>query len=681
MLFSVKNTLRLEINKNQRTFAKKILKKFLTHNDQTNKMRNRVIVENVKPQIDGGRYPIKRTVGEQIKITADIFADGHDAIRAALLFKKESVKTWNEIPLTELPNDAFETVFAIEEQGNHEYKIIAWIDHLLNWYNGFLKKQTAGQYLSVELEEGAIILKKAAATYPKTKNKPLLNSAKILSENDSYKNAIKHVLSDGFRQLVIDFPFKQHVTESDRSLKIIVERKKALFSNWYEFFPRSAAQKAGVHGTFKDAEAQIPRVAELGFDVLYFPPIHPVGEVNRKGKNNSTTAEPGEPGSPWAIGSKAGGHKSINPDLGTMADYEKIISTAKKFDIEIALDLAFQCAPDHPYVKSHPEWFVWRPDKTIMYAENPPKKYQDIVPLDFECHAWKSLWEELKSVIIFWVKKGINIFRVDNPHTKSFNFWEWCIEAVHKEYPDVIFLSEAFTRPKRMASLAKKGFTQGYTYFTWRNDKQELQEYMHDLTQTELREVFRPNFWPNTPDILPYHLQGAGENMFVLRYLLAATLSSNYGVYGPAYEMMDNQPIGKGKEEYNNSEKFEIKDYNWNARNRLTNLMTKVNNIRKENSALQSTFNIRFTNTSSNHIMSYIKKDNDGNIIWCVVNLDPNNTQSAFVEVPRDFLNTQNSVNLRMHDLLTDQYFVWKNDWNYVELNPFYYPMHMLRIE
>jgi starch synthase (maltosyl-transferring) len=641
-------------------------------------MRKRVIIENVKPQIDGGRYPVKRIVGEQIKITADIFADGHDAIRAAVLYKDQSAKTWNELPLSELPNDTFIGEFRIDTLGVYEYKVVGWIDHLQTWYNGFIKKEAAGQYLNVELEEGYILLEKTAKTYSKTKAKDLLNIAKSLKDND-YKNAVALVLSPEFKQLVADFPFKQFETENDQQLKIKVERKKALFSSWYEFFPRSSSPQPGVHGTFKDAEAQIPRVAELGFDVLYFPPVHPVGEINRKGKNNSTTAMPGEPGSPWAIGSKDGGHKAINPQLGTMKDYENLIKTAKQYDIEVALDLAFQCAPDHPYITSNPEWFIWRPDNTIMYAENPPKKYQDIVPLNFECDAWESLWEELKSVIVFWIKKGINIFRVDNPHTKSFNFWEWCISEVNKDYPDVIFLSEAFTRPKPMASLAKKGFTQGYTYFTWRSNKQELEEYMNDLTQTAFREVFRPNFWPNTPDILPFHLQDAGENMFALRLLLAATLSSNYGVYGPAYEFMDNVKIGNGKEEYLNSEKFEIKSYNWNARNRITGLMTKVNKLRKENSALQSTYNIRFTNTNSNHIMSFIKKE-DGNTIWCVVNLDPKNTQSAFVNVPQELLNNP-SGKLRMHDLLTDQYFEWKNDWNYVELNPYYYPMHILRIE
>lgn len=644
-------------------------------------MRQRVIIENVKPQINGGRYTVKRIVGEAIHLTADIFADGHDAIRAAVLYKKQNAKAWTEILLDELPNNSFETHFKLQEQGVFEYKVIAWIDHLQNWYNGFIKKQAAGQYLSVELEEGAILLEKTAANFPKSKSKQLLSIAKKLRDKKKYHAAIDIVLSENFKSLIAIFPFKQHLTEYDHQLKIRVERKKALFSNWYEFFPRSASGKAGEHGTFKDAEAQIPRIAEMGFDILYFPPIHPVGEINRKGKNNSTTSEPGEPGSPWAIGSKHGGHKSVSPALGKMKDYVQLIKTAKKHDIEIALDLAFQCAPDHPYVKKHPEWFIWRPDNTIMYAENPPKKYQDIVPLDFECADWESLWQELLSVAIFWIKKGVKVFRVDNPHTKPIPFWEWLIAEVHKTYPEVIFLSEAFTKPKKMAALAKAGFTQGYTYYTWRTTKQELQAYMTELTQTESREFFRPNFWPNTPDILPFHLQGGSENMFALRLLMAATLSASYGVYGPAYEWMDNVGNANGKEEYQDSEKYEVKHYNWNARNRITDLMTKVNQLRKENTALQSTWNIRFTKTSTDQILSYIKKEEDGNIIWCIVNLDAESTQSAFVEVPKELLGIKDYVQLRLHDLLTDQYFEWRNDWNYVELNPSYYPMHILRIE
>lgn len=644
-------------------------------------MRQRAIIENVKPEVDGGRYPIKRVTGEAVHIQADIFADGHDAVRASVQFRKVNSKNWSELLLNARPNDLFEAQFNLEEQGIYEYRIIAWIDHLQNWYNSFLKKEAAGQHLSIELEEGKILLEKAATTYPKTKARILTDYAKKLADKKRYKEAIGIVLSEAFKKMIAEYPFKQFETIYNSGLRLIVERKRALFSTWYEVFPRSASPEPGRAGTFRDAEALIPRIASMGFDVLYFPPIHPIGELNRKGKNNATNSEPGEPGSPWAIGSQHGGHKAVNAELGTMKDYEQLIKTAKNHGIEVALDLAFQCAPDHPYIKEHPEWFIWRPDNTIMYAENPPKKYQDIVPLNFECEAWESLWQELKEVTMFWVKKGIKIFRVDNPHTKSFNFWEWCIAEVHKKYPDVIFLSEAFTRPKRMASLAKKGFTQGYTYFTWRTNKYELQEYMTELTQSELREYFRPNFWPTTPDILPYHLQGAGENMFIIRYLLAATLSSSYGIYGGAFEAMDNVGNSNGKEEFQDSEKYEVKHYNWNLQNRLTSLMTKVNKLRNEQVALQSTWNIHFTNTSNEQIMSYVKKEDKEQIIWCIASFDAHHNQSAFVEVPKALLGIDQFVNLRLHDLLTDQYFEWRNDWNYVELNPDYYPMHILRVE
>jgi starch synthase (maltosyl-transferring) len=461
-----------------------------------------------------------------------------------------------------------------------------------------------------------------------------------------------------------------------------VGRHKELYSTWYELFPRSAANKAGVHGTFKDVEKLLPRVAEMGFDVLYMPPIHPVGKVNRKGKNNAVSAQEGEPGSPWAIGSDEGGHKAVHSELGTLKDYKNLIKEANKLGIEIALDLAFQCAPDHPYIKEHPEWFIWRPDGTIMYAENPPKKYQDIVPLNFESDDWQALWEELKSVILFWVEAGIHIFRVDNPHTKPFRFWEWAIAETHKVNPDVIFLSEAFSRPKIMAGLAKAGFTQSYSYFTWRNTRSEMEAYLTELTQTNSREYFRPNFWPNTPDILPYELMGAGENQFIKRLILAATLSSSYGMYGPAYEFMENTGNTNGKEEYHNSEKYETRYYDWNKRNKITDVITKINKIRKENPALQSTWNINFTRSGNEQIISYIKATEDlNNIIWCIINFDPNETQYGNVEVPKWVLNIEGPVKLRLTDLLTNEVYYWKKEVNFVKLDPSIYPGHIFKVE
>ncbi|MFM2268435.1 MAG: hypothetical protein RL757_1876 [Bacteroidota bacterium] len=640
-------------------------------------MRNRTIIENVRPQVEGGKYFIKRAVGETVEIRADIFGDGHDVLCAAVMVKADNAKKWDIYPMQARANDAWEARFYCNETGFFEYKIDAWVDQLATWHHGFLKKHEAGQHMSVELELGASWLQQTAAKYSKTEAKELVAAEKLLSDKKKYADAVAFVCSDDFHRLVEVFPMRQHVSSSP-VLRLKVERSLAAFSAWYEFFPRSAASKTGEHGTLKDAIQQIPRVAELGFDVLYLPPVHPIGEVNRKGKNNAPTAEAGECGSPWAIGSQFGGHKAIEPALGTLSDYKKLIREAKKSGIEIALDLALQCAPDHPYIKSNPEWFVWRPDGTIAYAENPPKKYQDIVPLNFECEDWKNLWDELKSIVEFWVEQGISVFRVDNPHTKPIPFWEWCIAEIHKKSPDVIFLAEAFTRPKIMASLAKVGFTQGYSYYTWRVTKAEIMEYMNTLTQTESREYYRPNFWPNTPDILPFHLHNANSNMFFVRLAMAATLSSNYGVYGPVYEFLDNDSF-HGKEEYNNSEKYEIKVHDWSERNRITDLMTLLNKMRKENAALQTTWNIEFSKTDNENLLSYIKKTDD-NVIWCIANLDSLNTQSGFVEVPKNLLNIEGNPNLMVEDLLTGEKYNWTNDWNFVALNPFKSPIHIFKV-
>lgn len=485
------------------------------------KGQSRVIIENVQPQVDGGLYPAKRTVGEHVEVTADIFGDGHDHLRAHLLYKKEGEKKWSVAELHHLYNDIWKASFLVEQKGTYVFTVMAWIDHLDTWYDGFKKKANAKVDVHVELQEGAILLKSLPGNDPE-----VLSIAKRLEDTSDYPGAIALVLSDTFAELVHRHPLLSFETKYDKELRVVVEHKKANFSAWYELFPRSASLE-GKHGTFKDVIKLLPRVASMGFDVLYLPPIHPIGKINRKGKNNNVRSEPGEPGSPWAIGSDEGGHKSVHAELGTLADYKKLIAEAKKLNIDIALDIAFQCAPDHPYVKEHPEWFKQRPDGSIQYAENPPKKYQDIYPFNFETEQWKELWEELKSVITFWIDQGVKIFRVDNPHTKPIKFWEWAIAEVNKKYEDIIFLSEAFTRPKVMASLAKIGFTQSYTYFTWRVNKQEIVEYMNELVSGPSRNYFRPNFWPNTPDILPYHLQHQEENIFILRYALAATLSSN----------------------------------------------------------------------------------------------------------------------------------------------------------
>lgn len=638
--------------------------------------KTRVIIENVQPLVDGGLYPAKRTVGERVDVTASIFGDGHDHIRAEVLYKKESAKSWDRVELVATYNDEWKASFYVPEQATYLYTIQAWVDHFDTWYDGFKKKAAAKLDVKVELMEGAILLKKLGET-----NQTVLPYARKLEDTQRYQAAIDLVLSKEFANVVHANPLKENETKLQQEIKIKVEHTKANFSAWYEFFPRSASLESGKHGTFHDCIRLLPRIAAMGFDVLYFPPIHPIGKNNRKGKNNSVTSKPGEPGSPWAIGSDEGGHKSILPALGSMDDFKKLINEAKKLGIDVAMDIAFQCAPDHPYVTEHPEWFKQRPDGSIQYAENPPKKYQDIYPFNFESDNWKELWEELRSVFFFWIEQGVIIFRIDNPHTKPIPFWHWVIAEVQKEYPDVIFLSEAFTRPKVMAALAKVGFTQSYTYFTWRVSKQELIEYVNDLVYGASRNYFRPNFWPNTPDILPFHLQNQGENSFILRFALAATLSSNYGVYGPSYEFYENIPI-EGREEYFNSEKYEIRHYDWKRTNRMTDIMSLLNKIRKENEALHSTWNVQFCPIENTQIIAYLKATDDlSNIILVVANLDSNSGQSGYIQLPKDRLKLKDKINIKLHDLITDEHFTWTQEWNYVDLNPFKMPFHLFKLE
>lgn len=639
--------------------------------------KRRVIIEQVQPLVDGGLYPAKRTVGERVHVGATIFGDGHDHIRAELLYKKKGSSNWNVVELTPTFNDEWSGSFKVEEKGIHVFTIRAWVDHFDTWYDGFKKKAEAKVDVTVELQEGAIFLTRLAGK----SNKELVSLAKRLDGKEHYAEAIEIVLSDAFAKIVHQYPLRENETEFEKEVEVIVEHKKANFSAWYEFFPRSSSLEAGKHGTFQDCIKLLPRVSAMGFDVLYFPPIHPIGKINRKGKNNNVRAQKGEHGSPWAIGSDEGGHKAILPALGTLDDFKKLVQDARKLNIDVAMDIAFQCAPDHPYVKEHPEWFKQRPDGSIQYAENPPKKYQDIYPFNFENDNWKALWEELKSVFIYWMDQGVTIFRIDNPHTKPIPFWKWVIAEVQKVNPDVIFLSEAFTRPKIMASLAKVGFTQGYTYFTWRVSKQELTDYVNDLVNGPSRNYFRPNFWPNTPDILPYHLQHQGENSFILRYALAATLSSNYGVYGPSYEFYENTPM-EGREEYYNSEKYEVRHYDWKRTNRMTDIMSLLNKIRKQNEALHSTWNTQFCAIENNQIIAYLKATEDlSNIILVVVNLDPHGTQNGYVQLPKSTLKLGDKINVKLHDLITDEYYTWTQEWNFVDINPHKMPFHLFKLE
>ncbi|MDJ1483437.1 alpha-1,4-glucan--maltose-1-phosphate maltosyltransferase [Cytophagaceae bacterium YF14B1] len=644
--------------------------------------RSRVVIEHVQPQINSGRFPIKRTVGERLTVIADVFADGHDEVRAALLVKHEQDGNWQEIPMEFQGNDRWEASFTPEKRGIYEYTVQGWVDHLLTWQKGLKKKFEASQDVGVELLIGANWIEEAAERAPAHDAQTLRNWATQLRNESNQSAGVTFALSQEVTKLVEAYPDKKYASLYHRTLFMEAERQKALFSTWYEFFPRSASNEPGKHGTFKDCEQLLPRIAEMGFDTIYLPPIHPIGDSNRKGANNAVTAQPGEPGSPWAIGSKDGGHKSIHPELGSIDDFVSLVNKAKEFNIEVAIDVAFQCSPDHPYVKEHPQWFRWRPDGSVQYAENPPKKYQDVLPINFETEDWENLWKELKSVFEYWISKGVYIFRVDNPHTKSFIFWEWCIREVRRQHPDAIFLAEAFTRPRVMEQLAKIGFNQSYTYYTWRNTQFEIKQYMTELTKTDMREYYRPNFWPNTPDILPEMLQNGGESAHISRVVMAATLSSNYGLYGPVYEFGINTPVYAGKEEYLDSEKYEVKHWDWNRRTKIRDVMTRINRIRRENPALQTTWNIEFGETDNQQLLCYAKVDDyKSNKILVVVNLDPHHVQSGWIKVPVQYLNLSAGSTYTVNDLMTDTRYQWHHEWNYVELHPGVMPVHVFRIE
>ncbi|HEX9830816.1 MAG TPA: alpha-1,4-glucan--maltose-1-phosphate maltosyltransferase [Thermodesulfobacteriota bacterium] len=643
--------------------------------------RKRVIIENVEPEIDCGGFPIKRVVGEKVVVEADIFVDGHDSVQAVLLYKKEGGKKWSEVPMSPKENDRWREEFVVKEIGVYLYTFEAWIDHFKSWQKALKKKFDAAQDIRVDIPVGVKYIEEVFGGISRERDKrKLVEFAEFLKKKESVEKAVSIALSEELTVLMDKYPDKRFSTKYEKELAVIVDREKAVFSTWYERFPRSCTKEPGKHGTFWDLEKFLPEIARMGFDVLYLPPIHPIGKTNRKGKNNSPFAEPDDVGSPWAIGSEEGGHKAIHPALGTFEDLERLINKAKDYQIEIAIDLAFQCSPDHPYVKEHPEWFGWRPDGTVQYAENPPKKYEDVLPLNFGTEDWEALWQELKSVVVFWTQKGIRIFRVDNPHTKPFPFWEWLISEIKRDYPDLIFLSEAFTRPKVMYYLAKIGFTQSYTYFTWRNTKAEFMQYLTELTQTEVAEYFRPNFWPNTPDILPEHLQFGGRPAFMMRLVLAATLSSSYGIYGPAFELCVSEAL-TGREEYLNSEKYEIREWDWEQPGNLKDLIARVNKIRLENPALQQTRNLKFYETDSEYLIFYGKTTEDlANIILVVVNLDPYHTQSGWVRVPIAELGITSNQPYLVHDLLSEDKFIWNGERNYVELNPETIPARILRV-
>jgi starch synthase (maltosyl-transferring) len=642
--------------------------------------RVRAVIDAVYPAVDGGQFAVKRVRGERLVVEADCFTDGHDALRVMLLTRAEQATAWNETEMTHTGNDRWRAAFVADAPGSYRYSVTAWVDHFLSWRNEFARREEAEDIL-VAAQTGAGLIEETAARARGSHRKLLHDWALSLQAGREVAELRALALDEELAQVAARYPDRSLVVTWPTAMPLTVERERARFGAWYELFPRSTALQPGRHGTFRDCEARLAYVAELGFDVLYLPPIHPVGRDKRKGRNNTLAAGAEDVGSPWAIGAEEGGHKSVHSALGTLEDFRRLIERAAEYNLEIALDIAFQCAPDHPYVKEHPEWFRWRPDGSVQYAENPPKKYQDIYPFNFETPDWRALWRELKSVMEFWIGEGVKIFRVDNPHTKAFAFWEWAIAELKQAHPDVIFLSEAFTRPKVMHRLAMLGFTQSYTYFTWRNTRQELTDYFTELAHGPGREYFIPSVWPNTPDILTESLQLGGRPMFMVRVVLAATLAANYGIYGPAYELMEARPREPGSEEYLDSEKYELRHWDLDRPDSLRAFIALLNRIRRENPALHSDWSLRFFPTDNDQLICYAKIDEErDNVIVTAVNLDPRNIQSGWVELDLAALGIEPRHQYQMHDLLTEARYVWEGPRNFVQLDPARAPAHIFRV-
>src|SRR5213083_2270299 len=638
-----------------------------------------VVIENLQPLLDSGRYPIKRIVGEDLVVEADIFKDGHDVV-AAILKWRVGKRGWRQTPMMFVDNDRWRGVCTFYDEAIHEYTVEAWTDTFRSWQSEFAKKFEGGiSELRSEALEGAAIVAATAGRARERADAARLRefSKQIATGANSEIYAIAK--SGELEVLMATYPDRSAAAQYAPAPRVVVDRKKARTAAWYEFFPRSAEGRGDRGSTFRDCLPRVDDAKAMGFDVIYFPPIHPIGHTNRKGRNNSIACEPGDPGVPWAIGSEAGGHKAVEPSLGTLEDFDWLQKEVRKRGMEIALDFAINCSPDHPYVKEHPEWFYKRPDGTIKFAENPPKKYEDIYPLNFRCENWRELWAEMKSIVLFWAGRGVRIFRVDNPHTKPVAFWEYLIEGVREKYPDAIFLAEAFTRPKMMKALGRAGFNQSYTYFTWRNLKQELIDYFTELTQSEMSEYFRPNLWPNTPDILPYALQDGGRPAFMSRVFMAATLSPLYGIYS-GYELCENKAL-PGRQEYLDSEKYQFKERDWNAPGNIKDWIARLNKIRKENRALQMYTNLRFYPAENDAILFYGKMTAArDNIILLVVNLDPHRNQHSFVDVPIDQFGQMESDVYQVQDLLSGLTYTWRGRRNYVELDPQIQPAHIFLV-
>lgn len=639
----------------------------------------RVVVAQTFPAIQEGTYAVKTVVGDALRVSALLLADGHDRIAARVRLRSVDGKNTLYTPMVEQGGGHWYADVCPTHIGAWTYTVEAWIDQMGSWLHDTRRKIEGWQRVNVELKTGQILLEKLVPHARGNDKKLLKKWLTMLVDEASEAKAVQLVQSTELADFIGRYPYPEFV-RGGREMPLWVDRERAVFGAWYELFPRSTSPDPNRSGTFRDTINLLPRLQELGINVLYLPPIHPIGVQHRKGRNNSTTAMPGEPGCPWAIGGSEGGHKSLHPELGTWSDFRALVQAAKACGIELALDYALQCSPDHPYVREYPQWFRWRPDGTIQYAENPPKKYQDVLPLNFESSDWQALWQELLDVLLIWIKEGVHIFRVDNPHTKSFHFWSWCIGEVHRKHPEVLLLSEAFTDPERMKELARIGFTQSYTYFTWRNFKQEIQAYVEELTQTDMKHYFRPNFWPNTPDINPIPLQGAPEALFLTRLFMAATLSSSYGMYGPVYEFAISDPM-EGKEEYIDSEKYEVRHWDWSHRNRITELMRRLNRARQLHPALQRTANIRFCGVDSEELMAYVKRTADrSDCILAVVNLNPHESRQGMVQLDLDDLNLPHDRAYVAHDLLTDERYAWRGSMNFVALHPGVWPVHLLHL-
>ena len=639
-----------------------------------------VVIENLQPLINSGRYPVKRVAGEDLAVEADIFMAGHEVVAASLKWRVLGEKHWQETPMRFIDNDRWRGLCTLYREAVYEFTVEAWIDTFGGWQHEFTTKFAAGiSDLTSEALEGAALLDAASQ---RAHNEPDAVRLREFSESirvadNAQINAIAQ--SGELEVLMATYPDRSTATQYAPPPRVTVDRPVARTAAWYEFFPRSAGGRGDRGSTLREALPRVEDAKAMGFNVIYFPPIHPIGQTNRKGRNNSLITEPGDPGVPYAIGSEAGGHKAIDPSLGTLDDFDWLQNEVRQRGLEIAFDFAVNCSPDHPYVRDHPDWFYKRPDGSIKFAENPPKKYEDIFPLNFRCENWRELWAEMKSIILFWASHGVRIFRVDNPHTKPVPFWEYLISGVRAEYPDVLFLAEAFTKPKMMKALAKAGFTQSYTYFTWRNSKQELTEYFTELTQTEMREYFRANLWPNTPDILPVGLQTGGRPAFMIRAVLAATLSSLYGIYS-GFELCENAAL-PGREEYLDSEKYQFKERDWDAPGNIKDWITRLNQIRKENRALQLYDNLRFFPAENDAILFYGKMTAArDDIILVVVNLDPFRKHNSYIDVPVDQFGLLEGDAYQVHDLLSDARYIWYGRKNYVELDPETQPAHIFRV-